>query len=295
MNFDNPAWKRAPVRTGVRVFASLARRMVPQLSRVAVSYDGGRSRVYADLGTPMGLHLYRYGHRDPDVELVGRLLGPGDLFVDGGANVGLFTLVAAERVGETGKVVAFEPGRLVRLRLLENVVLNRFEQVVVMPFALASESGEASFREFDVAGAGLNHLAPAADEEGHIDTVSLTTLDATLTPRDLARLRLVKLDLEGAEYAALLGASRVLRDARPDILIEIEPAHLQRMGSTADAVVALLRERDYRLYKPGSDDAGQVMLRPVADVTALGAGGPNVFATVDVGRARRRGVRITDS
>ena len=188
MNFDNPAWRSTPLRTGLRVAKSLARRAVPQLSHAVVSYDGGRSSIHADLRTPMGLMLYRYGHRDANLDLIARLLSPGDVFVDGGANVGLFTLVAAERVGPTGKVVAFEPGRAVRLRLLENVVLNGFSQVEVIPFALSSTAGEAPFRVFDAGGAGLNHLSPGEsnDEGGRIEMVALTTLDAMLIPGDLA-------------------------------------------------------------------------------------------------------------
>jgi len=276
----------------MRVIKSLVRRRAGHFSRVAVGYDGDRSLIYADLATPLGLQLYRYGQHDPDVELVGRLLSPGDVFVDGGANVGLFTLVAAARVGRTGKVLAFEPGRVTRLRLLENVVLNSFEQVVVMPFALSSHSGEASFRAFDIAGAGLSHLAPADDEAGEVETVALTTLDAAITPADRRRLRLIKLDLEGAEHAALVGASSILRESQPDIFLEIEPSHLARMGSTADDIATLLRAHRYAFYRMIRSDMGELSLRSVAEIVTPGLG-PNVFATVDPARARRCGIGLS--
>jgi len=220
------------------------------------------------------------------------LLSPGDVFVDGGANVGLFTLVAAARVGMAGKVLAFEPGRMTRLRLLENVVLNSFEQVVVMPFALSSHSGEASFRAFDIAGAGLSHLAPADDEAGEVETVALTTLDAAITPADRRRLRLIKLDLEGAEHAALVGASSILRESQPDIFLEIEPTHLARMGSTADDIATLLRAHRYAFYRMIRSDMGELSLRSVAEIVTPGLG-PNVFATVDPARARRCGIGLS--
>src|SRR4029077_8003618 len=140
-----------------KVAKSLLRRVVPRWRRAVVPYDAGRTVIYADLLTPTGLILYRYGHDDPDIDLVGRLLAPGDLFVDGGANVGLFTLVAARRVGATGRGLAFEPGRTVRARLVENIALNGFTQVDVMPFALSAAPGEASFQEHEIAGAGMSH------------------------------------------------------------------------------------------------------------------------------------------
>jgi FkbM family methyltransferase len=297
MNFDNPAWRTAPVRTGIKVAKSLARRMVPGLERAVVAYDGGRSSIYADLHTPTGLILYRYGHDDPDIDLVGRLLVPGDVFVDGGANIGLFTLVAADRVGTGGKVIAFEPGRAIRLRLIENVALNRLVQVEVIPFALSSAPGEAAFRVFDIGGAGLNHLAlgaahPAAGgADGTLETVALTTLDAVVIPQDRGRLALIKLDLEGAEHEALRGAESILHDRRPDLLLEIEPSHLQRMGSSANAVAALLRGHGYSFFRVGRDDAGALHLEPAGDMSAPAAR-PNVFATVDPTRARQRGVSV---
>ena len=290
MNFDNPAWRATPLRTGFRVFKSLLRRRLRGFSTVPVRYDQARSLIYADLGTPLGLELYRYGHRDPDIDLVGRLLSPGDTFVDGGANVGLFTLVAAERVGNLGKVVAYEPGRGVRARLLENVALNRLTQVEVLPLALSSAPGEANFQEFDIAGAGLNHLVPGGVENGHVDTVKLTTLDASLPEPARASLSLIKFDLEGAEHAALLGSSGVLSASHPDLLLEIEAAHLARMGSSPEAVAELLRGHGYEFFRPAAD-GDAVCLTRLSDI-ASSAAAPNVFATVDPGRARRSGIRF---
>ena len=137
MRFNDPAWRAKPLRTGLRVASSLVRKRFPPLRLARVPYDGGRTSVYADLGTPMGLMLYRYGNRDIDIELAKLLLSPGDVFVDGGANVGLFTLAAAAKVGATGKVIAIEPAREVRLQLTRNVALNRLLQVQNVPFALA--------------------------------------------------------------------------------------------------------------------------------------------------------------
>jgi FkbM family methyltransferase len=296
MNFDNPAWRDTPVRTGFRVAKSLARKRIERLSRVAVPYDGGRTSIYADLHTPLGLELYRYGHRDPDLDLVGRLLARGDVFVDGGANVGLFTLVAAERVGTTGKVLAFEPGRTVRMALLANVVLNGFKQVEVVPFALAAEPGEARFRVYDAAGAGLNHLEGAGTQEtdgGDVEIVTVTTLDAVLAPGDRARLSLMKLDLEGAEHAALRGADATLRAAHPDIVIEIAGSHLARMGSSPGAVAELLASYGYRFYRTETDAAGALVLAPAPNLD-VPADRPNVFATVDPARVRSRGINLRD-
>jgi FkbM family methyltransferase len=197
-------------------------------------------------------------------------------------------------VGPGGKVVAFEPGRAVRMSLLSNVVLNRLTQVEVVPFALADVPGEARFRVFDASGAGLNHLVGSTGEGGDIEIVTVTTLDAVLAPGDRKRLTFVKLDLEGAEHAALRGAEQTLREARPDILIEIEASHLARMGTSPKAVADVLASHGYRFYRTGADASGATTLTPAPDLEGP-AEHPNVFATVDPARARSRGIIVLDS
>ena len=291
MNFDNPAWQATPVRTGFRVAKSLLRRAVPSLTHVTVPYDDGQSRIHADLTTPLGLLLYRYGIKDADIQIVGRLLAPGDVFVDGGSHVGLFTLVAARCVGAAGRVIAFEPAGEVRERLIRNVNLNGFKQVTVKPLALSSEPGQASFRVFDAVGSGLNHLGPASDEGGRVETVEVTTLDASIELADRSRVKVVKLDLEGAEYSALLGAEATLAEAHPDLLLEVESSYLARMGSSVEAVEALLRKHGYNFYRTGIDRDGTAWVSPIERLSQA-APRPNVLATWRPERLRERGISI---
>jgi FkbM family methyltransferase len=291
MRFDDPAWRATPVQTSWRVVTSLVRKRIRWFRQPSVPY-GPDSRIYADLATPLGLQLYRYHPRDLDVELTRRLLSPGDTFVDGGANIGLFSIAAARRVGPSGKVIAFEPGRAVRFRLLKNLALNDLAQIEVMPFALWSSGGEAPFRIFDDAGAGLNHLAPGPEESGAVEFVTLTTLDNALSSSDRNRLTLIKLDLEGAEHAALQGSADTLREAKPDLIVEIEPLHLKRMGSSDQEVASLLRTHRYELFKPTASADGGIALRPLRDISARGAGAPNIFATTKPDRVVGRGIKI---
>ena len=167
MNLDRPAWRRRPARTALRVATSLIRRSIPGLGGPAVKYDGGRSRIVADLSTPLGLELYRYGDRaDPDLDLLRCLLRPGDVCVDGGANVGLFTLVAAAKVGPTGKVVAFEPSPKTHMALRANVELNGFSWVERREEALDDCAGERDLIAFDAAGSGLSSFGRGRPREG---------------------------------------------------------------------------------------------------------------------------------
>lgn len=292
MNFNHPAWRAAPVRTLVRVAKSLVRRRVAPLRRTVVPYDGGRSRITADLGTAMGLGLYRYGHAegDLDVALVRRLLRPGDVFVDGGANIGLFSLVAARCVGPTGKVVAFEPAPATRALLQGNLDLNGLSWVDVRAEALGERPGTLELVTFTGDRSGLSSFQPEDARGGQRVQVRVVTLDGMLTPEELPRLRLLKLDLEGAEYGALQGASRLLGQARPDLLLELEPEHLRRQGASAEAVTALLHEQGYSFYRV-EGSARHLVLVP-EPLPERPRERPNLFATADISRAEAAGVRV---
>ena len=240
VNLSDPAWRNHPVRTTMRVAYSMLRRRVPALHEMVVPFDDGQSRVVADLRTALGLTLYRYGILDADMALVRRLLRPGDIFVDGGANVGLFTLIAARAVGSRGRVIAFEPSPKTREALLRNVALNGYDWVTVHGEALDAEPGERSFVARHGDGAGLSSFAPQDVASGdQAQLVATTSLDRATAALERERVAVLKLDLEGAELGALRGSDVLLRGAAPDIVIEVEDAHLRRQGASREQVLEL--------------------------------------------------------
>jgi FkbM family methyltransferase len=293
--FESRAWRKQPLRTAWRLAAYRLKKSLPLRKPSAQPYDGGRSRILVDPKTHLGYVLALYGQWDPDVALVGRLLSAGDLFLDGGAHVGLFTLVAASRVGPTGGVLAFEPAEPTRRLLAGNVALNRFEWVEVRAEALGDEEGAREFVEFTGAAWGHSSFAPPSGlDAGNRTRVAVTTLDRVTAALDRARVRLVKLDVEGAEGAALRGARELLAAARPDLLIEVEPEHLERQGTSAAELERLLEPYGYALYQAAWNDADGVTLSPTT-MAARDPARPNVLATTDPARLRRAGIEVLDS
>jgi FkbM family methyltransferase len=147
------------------------------------------------------------------------LLLPGTTFVDVGANVGLFALPAARRVGPSGRVIAVEP-------LAENVQLlcaaaarNRFDNLEVMPFAASDHSGvvavvsrQETTNSFTPPDRAVRPGAPCAP---------CAPLDALLGSR--GRIDLVKVDVEGYEPAVFAGSRDLLARDRPTLLVEFNP------------------------------------------------------------------------
>jgi FkbM family methyltransferase len=205
--------------------------------------------IVVDLDTSHGRRLFGYGFCEPAARLMEALLQPGDTVIDGGANVGLYTVLAARRVGAAGRVVACEPSPTTMDLLRRNVRRNGFDWVIPREVALAEAPGRLTLRMFEP-GSGYTSFAPADATSATAAEVVVTTLDelADEIPRPVS---LVKLDVEGAELRALRGATRLLDEARPDFIVELEPEHLERQGSSVAALQELFEAVGYVAYLIG--------------------------------------------
>jgi FkbM family methyltransferase len=147
-------------------------------------------------------------------------LSPGDLFVDVGANLGYYSLLAAALVGPHGRVVAFEPNPAVRSRLVEHVALNAQQRVItVWAAALGARDAAATlYVPARAAESGLAslHLTPALiDRSPSAVSVSLKRLDSCVSAAALGAARVMKLDVEGGETDVLAGATAWLSSSPP--------------------------------------------------------------------------------
>lgn len=214
--------------------------------RYAVVSIDRDARVRADLSGPHGRRLFAYGFCEPAAFMMRSLLQPGDVAIDGGANIGLYTLLAAAAVGPRGRVIACEPSPTTSAILRDNVALNDFGWVDVREVALAAAPGRLELHVFEP-GSGYSSFAPADQTRGTHVEVEVTTLD-DVAGALLDRTTVVKLDTEGAELLALRGARRLFERARPDFIIELEPEHLERQGASVGEVQALFIDADYEAF-----------------------------------------------
>jgi len=169
-----------------------------------------------------------------------RELRAGDIFLDIGADVGVFTMLAAAAIGEAGQVIAFEPEAKAFDRLQDNVSLNGLRNVRAFRVALGEETAE-----------GRLYVSPAfcpsllrGEEQGlHVqcELVEVVKGDEFWKLHDLPVPQVTKVDVEGFEDAVLKGLEGTLSDPRARLLLcEIHPTLLPR-GTTADAVRDLIR------------------------------------------------------
>lgn len=235
-------------------------------------------RCYPSSNSASNLFYFGQYYEYDQMLFLARYLRPGDGFIDGGANIGTYSLMAAGIVGPGGRVDAFEPAPQSARRFRENVALNGIDWVALHEAALTEASGTATFlTDWDVS----NRIVAGEAKEANEIEVQCVTLDASLPPD--ARYAMAKLDLEGAEVAALRGADRHLRDANPPVWqLEIIGHLLHDMGSSAQELFSLLADHGYDIARYDGD-TNRLDFRPrsFAEVT------PERENVLAVSRSRR--------
>ena len=188
-------------------------------------------------------------------------------FVDGGANDGIYSLFAARRVGPGGAVLAVEPSGREHRRLLANLERNPDMRVIPVRAALGRAPGEALLAVAEVGHEGQNTIGesvsnPKVATAKH-ETVPMTTLDGLVEEHGLARVDVVKLDVEGSEVDALLGARKTIERFHPVIQIEAETERLASQGRTKDELRQLPRRARLRAVRlRRGERATQSLARP---------------------------------
>lgn len=203
-----------------------------------------------------------FGQRDLNiVRFWRRALARGSVFVDVGANIGLYTVPASECVGPEGGVLAFEANPRTFRYLEDNLARNRVDNVWAENLAVGAMEGELRIAS-TAANPGEAHMA--LDGEAG-DPVPVVTLDAYAAAHGLERVDYIKIDVEGFEAAVLQGA-RGLLDANPAILVqtEYEPRHLARYGDPR-AMADLLQSHGFFAHAISWRDGAAQPIRSLAD------------------------------
>ena len=175
-----------------------------------------------------------------NTQYIQEILKKGDVFFDVGANIGYLTMVAAKSVGTEGKVISFEPDPRNHALLTSNIKNNGLENVKIKQLAISDTIGELTFAVF--AYSLVSRIADdTVPDDASLITVKATTLDEMVYSDGLPKPNVIKVDVEGHEQAVLLGAERLIADARPIILIELWP------DKSNDFLKSFLHKHNYEI------------------------------------------------
>ena len=214
--------RQFPIQRGKGIL--LRRIVTPLLPPADAEFDlavPGAARVGLRYRETLGLSSLLYGTFElAELTFVSRYLRPGDMAMDIGANVGIFSVVMGATVGAQGRVFAFEPVSSNVLRLEKNLRKNGFGNVQIFPLALGASDGQMSLRmATDPAYPSLREVQGGFGSGDDV-LVQVRSLDGVWEELGCPDISLVKIDVEGSEADVLNGASHFLKACRPTLLIE---------------------------------------------------------------------------
>jgi FkbM family methyltransferase len=192
-------------------------------------------------------------HSSPEDRFICRLPLKGFTVYDVGGFEGVYSIFFARAVGHEGRVIVFEPNPTNAMKIVDNVAINGFTNVVLRELALGVRRGKTALW-YDASDAGRGTLVTAGDS-GFIGSIGrLSSIDVSVEALDDVIAAgepppdLVKIDVEGAEYDVLLGAQETLARVSPLLLIEVHGESEERKVENAQRVIALVEAYGYSAW-----------------------------------------------
>jgi FkbM family methyltransferase len=204
------------------------------------------------------LHYYRTlksfnVESEPDLFIVKEFVTEGDLVIDIGANIGVYTRYLSNFVGATGKVMSIEPIPVTYSFLINNI--EKLKLLNVETYNVAITEKKYTSQMYIPAGiSGENYFrAKFLDMKDNINKMNLRAIEVKCVPLDMLvnsvdrSISFIKIDVEGFEMSVLNGAKKALENNKPSLLVEIDGDPSDN-GSNADCVLKFLQAFNYKPY-----------------------------------------------
>jgi FkbM family methyltransferase len=174
-------------------------------------------------------------------------LKTGAVFYDIGANVGFFSIVAAKLVGDSGKVIAFEPGKDNAQAIRHNGALNNFKQIEVIEKAISNNSGSGQLLLAKYSGGHALATADAPPDLAGEITVDVVSIDDLIAQKLIEPPNFVKVDVEGAELDVLKGMKETIKTYQPTIIYEVDDGDRTAYERKYQELADFMHSLDYKV------------------------------------------------
>jgi FkbM family methyltransferase len=196
--------------------------------------------------------LYFYSDADSSAPVL-EYIKEDNIVLDIGGNIGQTALFMAKRTGANGRVVSFEPFPETYNRFLTNLRLNPgIQNITVENIALGNSHEKLKMSAENTGNSGQNRILNGGGPSNALIGVEVIPLSYYLKTKPLAKIDLIKIDVEGFEYKVLKGAVEVIKQYKPLLYIELSDRNLNQQGSGANQVVELLYELSYTVTDAAS-------------------------------------------
>ena len=170
--------------------------------------------------------LFWYGYYEKELGiLLKKIVRANEVFLDIGANIGYFSLLAATN-SSSSRVISFEPVKKLFQELNENISINNIKNITPVNAAVGEINEEREIFLSAPGNMGMSSFQQPENYSGKKEKVTVIAIDDWFKTSGLAKIDLIKLDIEGSELTALKGMKEVLQKQRPVLIIEINPETL---------------------------------------------------------------------
>jgi FkbM family methyltransferase len=226
------------------------------LSIAAPARTSSGSTMMCKLTDLIGWYVWLFGEWEPDVtRFVSSRLSDGDVFVDVGANIGYYSLLASRYIGERGSVVAVEASPGVFAELCHNIETNHLAgRIRPVNAAASAAAGAVTIFAGPDHNVGMSTTVPSRKLRAEA-TVAALPLEEMLTPSEIAATRIIKIDVEGAEPDVLAGMTTLIPLLRNDaeIVIELSPRWWERQDMSPVDILRPFLDGGFTMYAIGND------------------------------------------
>ena len=207
-----------------------------------IYFRGFKLKLHLDDWIQQNIY-FKGSYENIELNWVEKNLNTGDVFIDIGANIGVYTLTAAQKIAQ-GKVYAFEPFEQNHNSLLSNIELNTFQNIQVEKLAIAECKKNISLF-YDEADKNLGMVSAYNASMKNETIIKAVALDDYAAENKINKIAIVKMDIEGNELFALQGMKNILNYHQPKLLIEIDAAILSRTTYVAKDIFDFLDALNY--------------------------------------------------
>lgn len=223
-------------------------------------------------------------HEETTTNIFRKIIKPGNIFLDLGANIGYFSLLAAKLTGENGKIFSFEPEPKNFYYLQKNIEVNNYKNIYPFQKAVSDKNGEIELFicEYDSGHHTIkqyegvevySHGRPTENRSIKIDAVKLDDFLADKADH----IDVVKMDIEGAEALAVEGMKHLLeKNKNIKFLMEFFPLFIKKMGNSPEKLIkTLMEELKFNIFVIGHDYSMEkektdfVKIEKIEDLMAL--------------------------
>jgi FkbM family methyltransferase len=210
-------------------------------------------RLQGQLSDTIHGAVYFFGMWEPALtRYLNQHLDEGDVLIDVGANVGVHTMLAAQRVGPTGRVHAIEASPRIHAILRANLAANGLHNVTTYNLAAADRAETVTLSLHDQNNLGTTTTRAEPSSAAVVrETVQAMPLPDIVPRADLRRARMIKIDVEGAEWSVLQGLAPVMAELRPDIsiVVEVDREALASQGVSVAQFLEFFESRGYQAMR----------------------------------------------